>query len=52
MKELGGKGGIRTHGALADSTVFKTAAFNHSATFPTPATIHAYLPCKRVTYIT
>ncbi len=30
----GGKGGIRTHGRLAPTAVFKTAALNHSATFP------------------
>ena len=30
----GGGGGIRTPGTLARSTVFKTAAFNHSATPP------------------
>ena len=32
----GGGGGIRTPGTLARSTVFKTAAFNHSATPPRP----------------
>ena len=30
----GGRGGIRTPGGLAPSTVFKTAAFNRSATLP------------------
>lgn len=30
----GGKGGIRTHGTLAGTPVFKTGALNHSATFP------------------
>jgi hypothetical protein len=30
----GGQGGIRTHGELAPSAVFKTAAFNRSATCP------------------
>lgn len=30
----GGQGGIRTHGELAPSAVFKTAAFDHSATCP------------------
>ena len=30
----GGWGGIRTHGALARTAVFKTAALNHSATHP------------------
>lgn len=30
----GGEGGIRTHGTLAGTTVFKTAAINHSTTSP------------------
>src|SRR5688500_12041134 len=30
----GGEGGIRTHGELAPTAVFKTAALNHSATSP------------------
>jgi hypothetical protein len=30
----GGEGGIRTHGTDKGSTVFKTAAFDHSATSP------------------
>src|SRR5262249_33676085 len=30
----GGRGGIRTHGALAGTPVFKTGALNHSATLP------------------
>ena len=35
----GGQGGIRTHGELAPTAVFKTAALNHSATCPRrPAT--------------
>ena len=33
-KDTGGQGGIRTHGELAPSAVFKTAAFDHSATCP------------------
>ena len=32
--EYGG-GGIRTHGTLADTLVFKTRALNHSTTPPT-----------------
>ena len=32
----GGEGEIRTHGTLAGSTVFETAAFDHSATSPHP----------------
>ena len=35
MKHLiGGRGGIRTHGTLAGTPVFKTGALNHSATLP------------------
>jgi hypothetical protein len=30
----GGRGGIRTHGGLPPTAVFKTAALNHSATLP------------------
>ena len=33
-RDSGGGGGIRTHGTLTRSTVFKTAAFDHSATPP------------------
>jgi hypothetical protein len=32
--QAGGEGGIRTHGGLAPTAVFKTAAINHSATPP------------------
>jgi hypothetical protein len=31
---IGGGGGIRTHGAVSRTTVFKTVALNHSATPP------------------
>src|SRR3954464_7469301 len=31
---VGGRGGIRTHGTLAGTPVFKTGALNHSATLP------------------
>ena len=34
LSEIGGEGGIRTHGTLARTTVFETAPFNHSGTFP------------------
>ena len=34
---IGGQGGIRTHGELAPTAVFKTAALNHSATCPLSA---------------
>ena len=37
-KYSGGWGGIRTHGGLAPTAVFKTAALNHSATHPVGAT--------------
>ena len=33
-KANGGQGEIRTHGTLARTAVFKTAALNHSATCP------------------
>jgi hypothetical protein len=33
----GGRGGIRTHGRVTPSLVFKTSALNHSATLPYPA---------------
>ena len=32
--DAGGRGGIRTHGGLPPTAVFKTAALNHSATRP------------------
>ena len=32
---IGGGGGIRTHGRLSPTSVFKTGAFDHSATPPT-----------------
>ena len=31
---VGGSGEIRTHGAFADSSVFKTDGLNHSPTLP------------------
>src|SRR5579864_5445412 len=31
---FGGRGGIRAHGTLAGTPVFKTGALNHSATLP------------------
>ena len=34
MHKNGGEGGIRTHGTLARTPVFKTGAFDHSATSP------------------
>ena len=34
-QNTGGEGGIRTHGTLARTPVFKTGAFNRSATSPT-----------------
>ena len=38
----GGEGGIRTHGGLAPTAVFKTAALNHSATSPSSFGERAY----------
>ena len=37
IRASGGRGGIRTHGGLAPTPVFKTGALNHSATLPTTA---------------
>ena len=34
VRGTGGRGGIRTHGTLAGTPVFKTGALNHSATLP------------------
>ena len=34
MEVLGGSGEIRTHGSRKTSPVFKTGAFNRSATLP------------------
>lgn len=33
-QSIGGKGGIRTHGRLSPTSVFKTDLLNHSSTFP------------------
>ena len=38
-QEDGGWGGIRTHETLTRLLVFKTSAFNHSATHPTAVNI-------------
>src|SRR5207245_2421799 len=32
--EIGGRGGIRTHGAVTRTPDFESGAFNHSATLP------------------
>src|SRR5215469_12170828 len=37
--QVGGGGGIRTHGRREPSVVFNTTALNHSATPPMPARI-------------
>jgi hypothetical protein len=34
LGQAGGRGGIRTHGTLAGTPVFKTGALNRSATLP------------------
>src|SRR6266566_1147385 len=44
LAKAGGEGGIRTHGGLAPTAVFKTAALNHSATSPSG---HEILEHKR-----
>ena len=36
-RAFGGQGGIRTHGELSPTLVFKTSALNRSATCPIPA---------------
>jgi hypothetical protein len=43
-QKYGGGGGIRTPGELAPSTVFKTAAIDHSATPPQGRTSRSRLP--------
>ena len=40
----GGEGGIRTHGRLAPTEVFKTSALNHSATSPSYSVSAAVTP--------
>src|SRR3954464_376962 len=40
----GGRGGIRTHGTLAGTPVFKTGALNHSATLPTEISCGKVVP--------
>src|SRR6201992_3596629 len=40
----GGRGGIRTHGTLAGTPVFKTGALNHSATLPSLELKHLARP--------
>ena len=39
----GGEGGIRTHGTLARSPVFKTGAFDHSATSPIIILLYSFI---------
>ena len=34
VNKYGGEGGIRTHGTVAGTLVFKTRALNHSTTSP------------------
>ena len=40
---MNGGGGIRTHGTLADTLVFKTRALNHSTTPPKGLFSFSYL---------
>ena len=44
--EYGGGGGIRTHETLSRLPVFKTGAFNHSATPPSPANQSQVAPSR------
>lgn len=46
-KAVGGGGGIRTPGRRKPSTVFKTAAFDHSATPPSPARLAPSRPRRQ-----
>ena len=43
----GGWGGIRTHETLSRLPVFKTGAFNHSATHPKEYLNTGYFGCER-----
>jgi hypothetical protein len=43
----GGRGGIRTHGTLAGTPVFKTGALNHSATLPALVLIELFAVSQR-----
>src|SRR3981081_1232630 len=43
----GGRGGIRTHGTLAGTPVFKTGALNHSATLPNQQSQSLSVACFR-----
>ena len=45
---MNGGGGIRTHGTLADTLVFKTRALNHSTTPPTGYSF--FMNLKTITY--
>ena len=45
LPQTGGGGGIRTHGALAGPTVFKTGAFDRSATPPIGMTADELVYC-------
>src|SRR3569833_451235 len=48
LSTSGGEGGIRTHGGLAPTAVFQTAALNHSATSPIGPSISPPGPsCER-----
>src|SRR6185436_12507792 len=46
-KISGGRGGIRTHERLAPLPVFKTGAFNHSATLPCSAGFSSDITCEK-----
>ena len=39
MEKYGGRGGIRTPGAIARTTLFESAPFDHSGTLPVGADI-------------
>ncbi len=50
-KLTGGSGEIRTHGGLASSPVFKTGAFNRSATLPSATQAKCLFERKRMQII-
>ena len=46
-QEIGGRGGIRTHGRVAPTPDFESGAFNHSATLPSEAECLKYFGRRR-----
>src|SRR5271166_4495398 len=46
MHKTGGRGETRTHGGVAPTAVFKTAALNHSATLPAYQTSSEFIAAQ------